>query len=33
MWGVSIADLKEINGIDDSPLKPGQKLQIPLAEQ
>jgi len=32
MWGVSVAELKELNGLTDTELKPGQRLKIPLSE-
>ena len=30
MWDVSVARLKDVNGLTDTTLKPGQVLQVPL---
>jgi LysM repeat protein len=32
MWGVSVAELKEVNGLADTTLKEGQVLKIPVRE-
>jgi LysM repeat protein len=32
MWGVSVARIKELNGLTDIHLKPGQRLKIPISE-
>jgi LysM repeat protein len=33
MWGVSVAELKELNGLTNTTLKPGDRLKIPMTEQ
>lgn len=32
MWGVSVDELKKLNGLADTALKPGQVLRIPIVE-
>jgi len=32
MWGVSVAGIREANDLADEPLKPGQRLKIPMSE-
>lgn len=32
LWNVSVAKIKEINGLTDTTLKPGQRLKIPTAD-